>query len=117
MSEENKEQVEEIEDQDVKKPPQESTDATQKSADTAGDPEKGGHEEGEEPAEDDSDDRIDLDEVVESENDFEMKNIIGFIIGFLVLVAGFITLGMGSTSLSPFLIIGGYIIIGVSLII
>ncbi|MDP7421156.1 MAG: hypothetical protein QGH40_04725 [bacterium] len=59
----------------------------------------------------------DLEEVTDEERDFEMKNIIGFIVGFLVLLIGLITMGTGSTSLSPFLIIGGYVIIGIFLII
>ena len=58
-----------------------------------------------------------VEEVRDEERDFERRNIIGFIIGFLLLVIGMVTLGTGSTTLSPFLIIGGYVIIGISLII
>lgn len=53
----------------------------------------------------------------EGSYEFTRKNVITFIIGFLTLVIGFFAMGTGSITLSPIMIIAGYIIIGISLVI
>ena len=47
----------------------------------------------------------------------EKKNYIGIGIGVGLLIIGYAVLAAGSTVAAPFLIVGGYIVIGISIVI